>query len=98
MQWMLCCYAGMTTSILGNKLEEEAASRGLDLTVKVFPIAEAESAVDGMQAILLGPHVRFMQGEIAKAAGDIPIYVIPPQDFGAMNTKSIVDNVLALVK
>lgn len=97
MKWMLCCFAGMTTSILGAKLEEEARGRGLDVEVKVFPIAEAESAMDGMQAILLGPHVKYMVEELAKSAGDTPIYVIPPQDFGMMNTKKIVDAVLEAI-
>lgn len=97
MKWMLCCFAGMTTSILGAKLEEEARGRGLDVEVKVFPIAEAESAMDGMQAILLGPHVKYMAEELAKTAGDIPIYIISPQDFGMMNTKKIVDAVLEAI-
>lgn len=98
MKWMLCCFAGMTTSILAAKLQEEGAARGMDLTVEAFPIAEAESAVDGMDAILLGPHVRFMKDGVQKAAPDTPLFVIPPQDFGTMNTKAIVDGVLALMK
>lgn len=96
MKWMLCCYAGMTTSILGKKLEEEAAGRGFGLTVKVLPIAEAEAFVDEVEAIILGPHVRFMEENLKKAAPETPVYVIRPQDFGTMNTKVIVDEVLAL--
>lgn len=98
MKWMLCCYAGMTTSILAQKLEEEGASRGMDLQVNAAPIAEAESLVgDEIAAIILGPHVRFMKEQIEQAAGSIPVYVIPPQDFGTMNSKGIVDAVLALM-
>lgn len=98
MKWMLCCYAGMTTSILAQKLEEEGASRGIDLKVDAVPIAEAESLVsDEISAIILGPHVRFMKDQIERVAGSIPVYVIPPQDFGMMNSKGVVDAVLALI-
>ncbi len=98
MKWLLCCYAGMTTSLLAVKLEEETASRGLEVQVAATPIAEAETSLDGADAVLLGPHVRYTQDSIRKAAGpDMPIYVIPPQDFGMMNTKSIVDAVLAMM-
>lgn len=98
MKWMLCCYAGMTTSILAQKLEEEGAERGMELTVEATPIAEATSLIDTeTAAIILGPHVRFMKDEVEKSAGSIPVYVIPPQDFGAMNTVAIVDAVTALM-
>lgn len=98
MKWMLCCYAGMTTSILAQKLGEEGVSRGMDIEVEAAPIAEAASLVsDEISAIILGPHVRFMQDQIEKAAGSIPVYVIPPQDFGTMNSRGIVDAVLAMI-
>ena len=67
MKWMLCCYAGMTTSILAQKLEEEGASRGIGLKVDAVPIAEAESLIsDEISAIILGPHVRFMKDQIER--------------------------------
>ncbi|HJG38122.1 PTS sugar transporter subunit IIB [Enorma phocaeensis] len=98
MKWMLCCYAGMTTSLLAVKLEEETAARGLDVKVAATAIAEAESSLEGVSAVLLGPHVRFSEDTIRKAAGpDMPIYVIKPQDFGTMNVKAIVSDVLAML-
>ncbi|OUN87561.1 PTS sugar transporter subunit IIB [[Collinsella] massiliensis] len=97
MKWMICCYAGMTTSILGKKLEEEAASRGYDVTVQAFPVSEAADEAANMDLVLLGPHVRFVKPEIEKGANGTPIYVMAPQDFGTMNTKAIVDAALKLV-
>lgn len=98
MKWLLCCYAGMTTSMLAVKLEEETTRRGLDVTIAATPIAEVEAVVDGASAILLGPHVRFAESNVREAAGpDMPIYVIPAPDFGTMNAPAIVDAVVALL-
>lgn len=98
MKWLLCCYAGMTTSMLAVKLEEETASRGLDVKIEATPIADVEGNLDGVSAILLGPHVRFAEGNVREAAGpDMPIYVIPAPDFGTMNAKAIIDAVMGML-
>lgn len=98
MKWLLCCYAGMTTSLLAVKLEEETAKRGMDVKIVATPVADVEGGLEGASAVLLGPHVRFVLDSVRNSAGpDMPIYVIPPQDFGTMNVKSIVDAVLALL-
>ena len=39
---MLCCSAGMSTSLLVKKMVEEAEKRGLDVDIKAFGVAEFE--------------------------------------------------------
>ena len=38
---MLCCNAGMSTSLLVQKMQAEVANRGLDIEVEARPMNEA---------------------------------------------------------
>ncbi len=63
---MLVCSAGMSTSLLVTKMEKAAAEKGLE--AKIFAVAEAEAAnhLDEIDVLLLGPQVRFLEGNMKK--------------------------------
>ncbi len=98
MNVILACNAGMSTGILCIKIAEEAKARGVDLTCTAVPKAEIRDNIDGADAILLGPQIRFAEAEVKGMAGDRPVLVISAPDFGLMNAKGIVDQILAAVK
>lgn len=58
---MLCCSAGMSTSLLVKKMLEEAEKRSLSVDIKAFGVAEFEQQVGNYQVVLLGPQVKYMQ-------------------------------------
>lgn len=91
MKIILVCNAGMSTGIMKMKLEEEAAKRGLEALVYAVPIVELEENLDGADAVLLGPQIRFALEDIKKRSGEIPVMAIAPQDFGMMNAPRVMD-------
>ncbi len=97
MNIILACNAGMSTGILCIKIEEEAKSRGIDLTCTAVPKSELKDNLSSADAILLGPQIRFAEAEVKQMAGDKPVLVIPAPDFGLMNAKAVVDRVLAAI-
>lgn len=92
---ILVCSAGMSTSILVSKMREAIQAEGLDYNVKAVPSTEAVSYAkeEAVDVILLGPQVRFMQGVFKKELEEknIPIEMIPPQDYGTMNGKKVLE-------
>ena len=44
----LFCAAGMSTSVLVNKMKEAAIEKGKDAEIEAFPIAEMEMRTDGI--------------------------------------------------
>ena len=58
---MLCCSAGMSTSLLVKKMVAEAEKRGLEVDINAFGVAEFEQQVGQYQVVLLGPQVKYMQ-------------------------------------
>ncbi|AKL10584.1 TPA: PTS sugar transporter subunit IIB [Kluyvera intermedia] len=101
---VLCCSAGMSTSLVVTKMEKNAAERGLDL--KIYAIAEQalrdelDSHSGEIIAVLLGPQVRFKLAENKKLTDQyaIPIDVIDPVAYGTLNGAKVLDQALNLVR
>ena len=92
MNIVMLCNLGMSTGMMVKKLEQEAAKRSMDVTVHAYPMVELEEHLDGADAILLGPQIRFALEDIKKQAGHVPVMAIAPVDFGTMNASKVMDD------
>ena len=98
MKIMLCCNAGMSTSLLVQKMQKEAASRGQDVTIAARPMNEAMDHTDAADVLLIGPQTGDAKGDFEKAVdGRCPVAVIPMVDYGRMNAPKILDDIAALL-
>ena len=101
---VLCCSAGMSTSLVVTRMEKVAAERGLEL--KIYAIAEQslrdelESRSAEIIAVLLGPQVRFKLAENKKLTDPyhIPVEVIDSVAYGTLNGAKVLDQALSLVR
>lgn len=91
---LLVCSAGMSTSLLVTKMKDYINASGLDYEVNAVASSEAlDYAVENkVNVILLGPQVRFMEGQFKKALAEynIPIDLISPVNYGSMNGANVV--------
>ena len=97
MNIVMLCNLGMSTGMMVKKMEQEAAKRNLEATVHAYPMVELDEHLDGTDAILLGPQIRFALDDIKKQAGSIPVMAIAPQDFGTMNAAKVLDELMKLM-
>ncbi|MCE4052204.1 PTS sugar transporter subunit IIB [Bacillus sp. Au-Bac7] len=86
---VLLCAAGMSTSMLVNKIRESAEKEGYECQVDAYPIAEATQRCEDADAILLGPQVRFQESKIKKLLPAIPVESIDMQSYGAMDGQKV---------
>lgn len=98
----LFCAAGMSTSVLVNKMQEAAKEKGKDADIAAFPISELERKVaEGtIDVALLGPQVGF-QLKKAKAICEpsgVPVDVIPAADYGMCNGMNVLKFAYKLAK
>lgn len=96
---MLCCSAGMSTSILVKKMQKEAEQRGLETDIKAFGAAEFENQVANYQVVLLGPQVKYMQADLKQKASPHGVKVEPinPLDYGMQRADKVLDFALDLI-
>ena len=96
----LFCAAGMSTSLLVNKMKESATKRGIEADIAAFPEGQMDKHLDSMDVALLGPQVAYTLSKAKKLCEPkgIPLEVIPMVDYGMMNGAKVLDLALNLVK
>lgn len=90
----LFCSAGMSTSLLAQKMQDVADSRDLQCEVKAFPIAEIDNFKGEIDCFVLGPQVRFMEKDIKSKVEPLPVVVLPMNIYGLMDGEKALDCVL----
>lgn len=92
---MLVCSAGMSTSMLVNKMKKEVDAKGETIEIFAVSISEASREINNVDIVLLGPQVRYQKDDIVKMADNhIPVEVIDMRDYGTMNGKKVLENAL----
>lgn len=93
---LLCCSAGMSTSMLVKKMRQVAEEKGVEAEIWAIPKAELEENKDKADVILIGPQIRYAINDVKKTAGlDKPVDVIDIRDYGTMNGKKVLDFALS---
>lgn len=87
----LFCNQGMSTSMLVSKMKDAAKENGLEADIIAYPVSELDERINGIDCALLGPQVAYMKAKSAQicAAKNIPMDVIPMQDYGMCNGKKV---------
>ncbi|MDI9221226.1 PTS sugar transporter subunit IIB [Pantoea sp. EA-12] len=98
MRIVLCCAAGMSTSMLVNKMQSAAQGRGLVIDIKAVPVAEFERILPDADVVLLGPQVQFEAARLTAIATPQgkAVAVIDMMDYGMMRGEQVLEKALAL--
>ncbi|OIM46935.1 PTS sugar transporter subunit IIB, partial [Oenococcus oeni] len=96
---MLCCAAGMSTSLLVSKMQKAAESDGVDAEIFATAAADADAKLEEKHpdVLMLGPQVRYLEGQF-KEKLTIPVEVINMQDYGMVNGEKVLREALSLIK
>lgn len=96
---LLVCNAGMSTSMLVQKMQAAAKEQGIEAAIQAKSVTEAANEIDNVDVLLLlGPQVGYQKAEMEKlAAGRIPVEVIDMRDYGTMNGKKVLAHALELI-
>ena len=95
---ILCCSAGMSTSLLVTKMQASAKERGIECSIQAMSEADVKNHEDEMDVLLLGPQVRFVLNKLKSKYEPmgIPVDIIPTVDYGTMNGAKVLDLALKM--
>lgn len=95
---MLVCSAGMSTSLLVNKMQKAAEDQGVDTEIFATSAADADNQFEtkNPDVLLLGPQVSYMLDQF-KNKVDFPVEVINMRDYGMMNGENVLNRALTLI-
>lgn len=96
---VLCCAAGMSTSMLVQRMQQAAAEKGVEVIIKAVPVAAFNEQIASADVVLLGPQVRYQLDKLQAIAEPLgkKVAVIDMMDYGMMKGDVVLDKALALL-
>ncbi|MFE8700242.1 PTS sugar transporter subunit IIB [Cytobacillus sp. FJAT-54145] len=99
MNILLCCAAGMSTSLLVTKMEKAAAEQGKECKIWAVSGDAVKNHIDQADVLLIGPQVRYMLPQLKKVGEEkgIPVDVINTVHYGTCNGAEVLKFAFQLV-
>jgi len=99
MNILLCCAAGMSTSLLVTKMEKAAQEQGLEGKIWAVAANSVNQHIDNADVLLLGPQVRYLLSNMEKLGEEkgIPVDAINPIHYGTCNGAEVLKTAINLV-
>ena len=97
---LLCCAAGMSTSLLVTKMQQAAQETGIESKIWAVSVEDLQSNLkEGLDVVLLGPQIRYKLNDVKKICteANVPTDVINMVDYGSMNGKNVLKFALNLM-
>ena len=93
MKIRLFCVAGMSTSLLVNRMREAAGRRGEDQDIRAYAESDMEKCLDGVDVVPLGPQSRLAlkKAKTLCQPRQIPADVIPTAVYSEMDGEKALD-------
>lgn len=97
---LLCCSAGMSTSMVVQKMQKAASQQGLDASIDAVGMEEFNEKIAEYDCCLLGPQIKYKLADFQKQATEYnkPVTVINTMDYGMLNGDKILKAALALIE
>lgn len=94
---VLICAAGMSASLLVNKMKKYSEEINYDANINAYPMSEVDEYGKDADIILLGPQVRFNLDKVKEAFPEKPVEVIDMMDYGMMNGEKVIKNIISVL-
>lgn len=94
---LLCCTAGMTTSMFAAKLQEAAKTLSLDYSFEAIPLEQAKSEGGAWDAVLLAPQVGYQRKAVSEAFPDAVVVEMPAKIFATFDAVGALRMVMHLL-
>ena len=96
---LLCCSAGMSTSMVVQRMEKAAVKLAIDAKIQAVGMEEFSEKIGDFDCCLLGPQIKYKLNDFQRYAEEYnkPVAVINTMDYGMLNGEKILQSALALI-
>lgn len=91
MKILLCCLAGVTSTLFSSKLKDAASRKRVEATVWSASEHAVEYSVDLADVVLVEPQLKGSVDKIKALAPEKPVILISDEDFVNFNAMKIFD-------
>lgn len=92
---LLVCGGGASSGFLAANIRKYAKKQGADLKIEARSESELSNYINDIDALLVGPHLAYMQDEIRSMTGPkkIPMELIDEDDYGMMDGQAVYEQI-----
>lgn len=97
---LLACSAGMSTSMLVQRMQKEAEKQNLDVDISATSSDQVDYTLGqkDVDVIMIGPQVRYLEKDFKERyEPEIPVTVINATDYGRMKGERVLKNALDII-
>lgn len=98
MNILLICSAGMSTSLMVQKMRDIAKEEGMEANIWAVAEVEASEEVKKADVVLMGPQIRFKLAQMKALCPNKPVEAIDMRAYGMMDGKAVLETARALLK
>jgi cellobiose PTS system EIIB component len=100
MNILLCCGAGMSSSLLVTKMINSAQEQGIDAKISAVGEGAVEKAIKEADVLLVAPQIRYRVPKFKEFAKElnVPIDMINTVHYGTCNGAEVLKHALSLIK
>ena len=95
---VLFCNAGMSTSLLVNKMKAAAKELDFDCEIDAYSTGQEKEYGKDADVILLAPQVRYHLKKVQSIFPDNPIAIIEMMDYGRVDGMNVLKTALNLLE
>lgn len=97
MKIILVCNAGMSTSMLVQRMVKAAKAQNIDLEISAVPVTAILKSTINCDIVMLGPQVRHQIKPVQDIAGNIPVVIIDMRAYGLMDGKKVLADAIETI-
>lgn len=95
---LLVCSAGMSTSILVDKMKAAALERNIECVIEAHGNQDVKRFAGKFDVCMLGPQIRYAKAQVVKDIAPTPVDVIDIRSYGTANGVNVLETALALIE
>lgn len=94
---VLLCNSGMSTSLMVQKMKDQAAAEGFACDIAAYSTDKASQTAADADCILLGPQVKFQIDDVKAACPGVPVGIIDMFAYGTMDGAAALGQARSLI-
>lgn len=94
---LLVCGSGASSGFMAAKLRKAAAKRNVNLKATARSQSELEEYLDNVDAIMVGPHLKYELDEISRVVGEsgTKVILMKPEYYAVLDGDRALDHLLS---
>lgn len=95
---LLVCGSGASSGFMAKNMNKAAKKKGVPVTVKARSQNEVDAYIDGVDCIMVGPHMKFIIPDLReKAEGkDVKVALMKKSYYSLLDGEKAIDHLISL--